>query len=224
VQRYRGYFNACNFADYMIDVGVNIGLSAFPVASIDHRVVCFEPVPVNVELLQLGIMKNHFETKISLEAKALSDNEATFELFVPDNRADNASSDSYCSNMNVNKQIVHQIAVEAIIFDQWWSEYGSNYPIERARLFKIDTQGHEFPVLMGAKHFLSDAAKYKNIILELEWDSGFLEQRGIDGRDILNFIDQLGYEVIAPVNLDSSQYYRFSSEFNRCDLVCRPKA
>lgn len=223
VQQYRDYFESCDPADYMIDVGANIGLSAFPVASVNHRVVCFEPAPVNVELLQQGITKNEFENIIRLEARALSDKETTFDLFVPDNRADNASTDSVCSNMNVNKNNVHQVPVAASSFDNWWAEHSDQYPVEHARLFKIDTQGHELSVLKGAEKFLSSAVKYHNLFMELEWDSGFLKQRGIDGIDILNYIYRLGYEIVAPVSLEPSLFSRFSNTFIRSDLVCRPR-
>ena len=66
---------------------------------------------------------------------------------------------------------IHRVEVEVIGFDQWWSEHGNGYPAERARLFNIDTQGHELSVFKGAKLFLRNVVKYKYLFLELEKDA-----------------------------------------------------
>ena len=58
---YRNYFNGCTKQDFMIDIGANIGLSACPILSIGNRVVCFEPEPLNIEMLQYIKKYNNYE-------------------------------------------------------------------------------------------------------------------------------------------------------------------
>jgi len=207
----------------MIDIGANIGLSAFPVASLGHPVICFEPTEVNIELLSVGIACNNFKQSVRIEEVALSDKDQSIKIYVPEGRADNASLDKDCSNLNLQANPARSSTISAMRFDNWWSHHNAGLKIEQARLFKVDTQGHELSVLIGATEFLSAAAEYGNLILEIEWDSGFLHARNINGTDLLHKIDALGFEVYAPARLTPDEFVDFAGQSRKCDLLCQAK-
>ena len=58
---YRNYFKNCTKDDFMIDIGANMGLSACPILSLGNRVVCFEPEPLNHEMLQYIKKYNNYK-------------------------------------------------------------------------------------------------------------------------------------------------------------------
>jgi len=220
---YRNFFNGRSSNEYMIDIGANIGLSAFPVASLGHPVICFEPTEVNIELLSVGIACNNFKQSVRIEEVALSDKDQSIKIYVPEGRADNASLDKDCSNLNLQANPARSSTISAMRFDNWWSHHNAGLKIEQARLFKVDTQGHELSVLIGATEFLSAAAEYGNLILEIEWDSGFLHARNINGTDLLHKIDALGFEVYAPARLTPDEFVDFAGQSRKCDLLCQAK-
>ncbi len=222
-ERYRGFFQEQAVDDFMIDIGANIGLSAFPVGSIGHRVICFEPVAVNIELLRAGIKANHFQDLVTIAEIAVSDADEWVTIYVPDWRADNASLDKTCSNLNLQANPARGSQIQTLKFDSWWQQQNGEYKIQDARLFKVDTQGHEYSVIQGAQIFLREATQWQKLILEIEWDSGFISQRGIDGVELLLNLDNLGYEVYDPVPLMPNDFSEFVAQQRRCDLLCRVK-
>ena len=221
---YRGFFRQRNSAEFMIDIGANIGLSAFPVASLGHKVVCFEPTPINIEILKHAIQINNFSDLVRVEEVAISNNNGSMTIFVPEGRADNASLNLVCSDLNLRDNTPVPTSITAVTFDHWWNNHSKDLMMENARLFKVDTQGHELSVLNGATEFLSEATQYENIILEIEWDHGFLTTQGIDGEEILNKIHQLGYEVYMPRELAPRDFKEFTAQNNHCDLLCRTRS
>ena len=79
-QRYRYYiFNNIPRKRTMIDIGANIGIFARPSAELFERVICFEPVFKNFEVLQKNLENYH---NVELHNLGLGDKDqiVTFEL------------------------------------------------------------------------------------------------------------------------------------------------
>ena len=222
-ERYRGFFSDAEPQDYMIDVGGNIGLAAFPVASLGFKVVSFEPVTKNISLFQKGIDINNFQNLVHLEQLALSERIEQKEIYIPKKRADNASLNKTCSTLNVRDIGFDSELIKSTTLDFWFFQNKQKYPIKDAKFLKIDTQGHEFSILRGAKNFLLTAKEYGKLILEIEWDSHFLDSQKINGIKVLELLDSIGYEVFHPEHLIKDKFKSFVSKKQQCDLLCRIK-
>lgn len=79
-QRYRYYiFNNIPRKRTMIDIGANIGIFARPSAELFERVICFEPVFKNFEVLQKNL-ENYNNVKLHNLGLGDKDQIVTFEL------------------------------------------------------------------------------------------------------------------------------------------------
>jgi len=79
-QRYRYYiFNNIPRKRTMIDIGANIGIFARPSAELFERVICFEPVFKNFEVLQKNL-ENYDNVELHHLALGDKDQIVTFEL------------------------------------------------------------------------------------------------------------------------------------------------
>ena len=122
-----------------LDIGANIGVTAIALSRAvgpSGKVICFEPVPANLELLCRNIRRNRL-TSVWTEPIALS-NTVSKTTMVDNNGHSCISSDG-------------DIPVSTIPFDQWHKgkELGD------ISICKIDVEGHELAVLEGMKRTLS---------------------------------------------------------------------
>lgn len=122
-----------------VDVGANIGVHTLIAARIG-KVIAFEPVPANVERLKQNIELNGF-TNIIIRQAVVSDSSGVVTLHVVDDS--NKSATIY--DLSDRKQ--HSLRSEAITLDEELKE-------QRVDFIKIDTDGNDRNVLMGAKEII----------------------------------------------------------------------
>ena len=219
VEKYSGYMKGSAPEDFMIDVGANLGLSAFPVASIPRRVVAFEPVADNVEAMKQSIARNRFDNITLIEA-AVSSRVGKTNLYVPLGRADNASFGEDVANANVSSPEVNRFTVPAETIDHWFEEHGKEFGPGNARLLKIDVQGYETAVLAGAKDFIAACRPFEKLVIEFEFDPKLTKMAGYSMVALLELIHSYGLEIYYNGTQIPSNYYTdFCRQDINCDLI-----
>lgn len=163
----------------MIDIGANVGTSSV-VALGSHgfaRVVCFEPLPRNRELLSLNLILNGFEDRAAIHGVALSDREgtATFEI-APRNPADaRVRVDGAVSGPgDLGEEGWETIEVPTATLDSFVAS--GEVDLDSVGLLWIDAQGHEAQILAGAQQLL---ARKLPAVIEF-WPYGLRRAGGFD--------------------------------------------
>ena len=133
---------------YFLDIGGNIGMWSLTAAAAGHQSFTIEALPENYKRFCGSVNKNSFHDRTHLINIAATDKPATFRLalsrgnmggtrVVPiDDSAVNSS----------DKNIVWGVTVDSL-----------NLPTNQPVVLKIDVEGHELMVLMGATEFLQNA-------------------------------------------------------------------
>lgn len=164
----------------ILDVGANTGQSAvyfnkmFPGASIH----CFEPIASTFETLQknLGNRRN-----ITCHNFALGADNGREEIpYEPDSGMNSLVKEVYASMDSTLKQVVEIGTIDGFLNDSG---------LERIDLIKIDTEGFDFKVLVGAEKALTGQA-VDFIVCEV----GFLYEKGKGDFERINrWLHEKGY-------------------------------
>lgn len=165
-----------------VDVGANVGqhtLYAAQKVGPSGLVYAFEPIPSSANNIQLSKEKNNF-TWLTIIQKAVTNfvGETIFYKY--------GLTDISSRNKNFTDRAAEEIQVQTTTLDQ---ELAS---IEKIDLIKIDVEGYEMDVLLGAKEIIE---KHKPKII-LEFSPVFYEKlKPSDSVDILKFFLKNGYEI-----------------------------
>jgi FkbM family methyltransferase len=161
-----------------VDVGANEGqtvkrlLERFPEAEIHS----FEPVPSTFEVLERSIAG----TSVRAVNSALGATPGRETIYVSD-----------ASGLNSLHGSGEGIAIEVRTLD----EYAAEAIDGRIDLLKIDTEGHEVPVLEGGSGLLG-AGRVAHVVAECEFEASPYGPHG-NFRSILDFLHPLGFRVVA---------------------------
>lgn len=183
----------------IIDVGGNCGLFAIPASLYGYKIYSFEPIDINVNLINLGIKENNCNN-INLIQKALSDFNGSKDIYIP-YCSDNTSFNRNVAISNMKNKTYITKNVECIKFDDWLKE---NNDIEIG-LVKIDVQGYEKNVLDGMEYFLKN---YNDFFLFIEWDQKHTEECGNNLKDIYDMLKSLNLEEIKINNVNDKLFYK----------------
>lgn len=174
----------------VFDVGANIGYATLRLAQkigSEGQVHAFEPVPntyrhlirhlaINPSLASVISAYN-----IGLSAKR---QELTFlELDIGNNGMNRVASEL----TDQQEAIRSRISIPSYSLDEWMEEYA----IGAVNLIKIDVEGYEYQVLLGAKNTLE---RFRPALF-IELDDSNLARYGDDYRRLLRFLLDLGYEI-----------------------------
>lgn len=132
--------------DVCIDVGANIGIHAATMARATGRtgqVIAFEPHPQLVPRLEENMLLNHFDW-VTVEPRALSDQQGTATLYSFDGRDSNQGTSTLCKGLNGSSKT---FSVDMVTLD----DYCQQQKIKRIDFIKIDVEGHELAVIAGAQ-------------------------------------------------------------------------
>jgi FkbM family methyltransferase len=157
--------NTLTPTDTFIDVGAHAGLYTIIAAKLAKQVYSFEPNPINLKHLKENISLNRLKS-ITVIPKAISNTNGKLNLYY--SKENTALSSSL---QTANQQ--EQITVECITLDQALKQYPKN----RIRILKIDTEGNDVQALEGAKETLK---RTLNVIVEENSTQtrSFLEKEG----------------------------------------------
>lgn len=181
-----------------VDVGANIGYMTSLMAhrvGLRGRVVAFEPHPNIYQRLSKNVRNwsagNNWN-QIEISNLAVSDKLGQAQLFVPTNFDLNQGTASLmCSSNEIDHLIEQRIEVEINTLDNLFN----NLTIE---LLKIDVEGHEINVLLGAEELLR-----KNRIRDI-----IFEEHKSYPNPVSEFLKEKGYSI-----------YRVTKRFLKPSLV-----
>lgn len=126
-----------------VDIGANIGIYSCIMANhlgAKGSVIAFEPMPENLEQLYSNIALNQLKN-IEVNELALSNRQESFNLYVPSAHQQGATG---CTQVWNPGDWVSVGTTNATTLDTAFQK-------QRLDFIKIDTQGHEFEILQGAK-------------------------------------------------------------------------
>lgn len=161
-----------------VDVGANIGIYSLIAAKIAKKVVAIEPIPSVVDRLRENSKLNSF-TNIDIIEGVASDKEGERALYLNDRNP--IKSSSVLSHDSSNKSIM----VKSYVLDLLLKG-------RKVDFIKIDTDGHDRSVIMGAKKIIEEQRPI--VIFE---DAGDSRQSEISIETINGFFRNLGYDKIS---------------------------
>jgi FkbM family methyltransferase len=161
-----------------VDVGANVGYFTLLAASVGTRVIAYEPTPAVVTRLRENIELNAFDAVTVVNA-AVTDRQGTIGF--------HESPDDPEANSIFGKG-GDLIEVSAVTLDEDLAGRG----IQKVDLLKVDVEGAELSVLVGAAKVLSSAAR-PTIILEL--NPATLRDADSDSAAIIGWLHASGYQT-----------------------------
>jgi FkbM family methyltransferase len=183
----RGYGNCCDLkstgeASFLralakdnpilcIDVGANSGsYSRYILRYTNSDVIAFEPLPRAFE--KLSILQSEYPGRLDPRNLGVGDLEESLEFFYG---TSNSELGSFSSEVNaidyVGLSNVNSIEAKTITLDSITESIKRKYA--RVDLLKIDTEGYEHNVLIGAKRFINEL-KPSYIQVEFNWHQLFV--------------------------------------------------
>jgi len=171
----------------VIDIGANCGLFCIPASLLGYETFAFEPVTMNIDLLNDNKTLNDAKN-LNIVNCALSDFNGQKEIYVP-YCSDNTSFDKEVAISNMNSKDYFSELVECLTFDKWLEEN----KIENVGFIKIDVQGFELNVLKGMESFLERSS---DVYILLEWDQKHTNMAGNSLESVYEILTTNGYTDI----------------------------
>jgi FkbM family methyltransferase len=187
-------------AGTIFDVGGHVGLAAtrYRELFINAMIHCFEPFPESFAALERAV--GHLKP-IALHPMAVSSQKGEAEFSVNENSATNsllASDDKGAAYWRGDTPVTTStIVVPTITLD----EFAAEQSIGSIDILKMDVQGGEYEVLLGAKSLL-DRQAIGLIYMELITAPTYLGQHRV--REYLELFDSVGYELFDLYNFGRS--------------------
>ena len=181
--------------DVVIDVGANIGLMTLVMSNmcgITGKVISIEPGPVSAILLKRNLYVNgKYNKNVILKECALSDFNGIVSLFIcPTGESDNQVHKNIENYNFGGEEYRPKIDVIARKLDDLLIEEKIDY--NNITFIKIDTQGHEYFVLNGAKEFLSKA---KKLVILCEFAPYLKSWEDLSIEEFYNLIKSFGFLI-----------------------------
>lgn len=162
-----------------IDVGAHVGYFSALAARIvgeNGRVYAFEAIPENAKMIRKNAQINRFEN-VRVESVILSDQPGSLIFHYGPEGHSGVSSIREVSGSS------RHVEMKAERLDQFMSQ------ITQVDLIKIDVEGAELRVLLGAQRILK---KYRPALI-IEVTPAFLEELGDSETRLMGLMDELGY-------------------------------
>jgi FkbM family methyltransferase len=172
---------------FVFDVGGNLGLMAIPVLATCPActVVSFEPSPTTLSYLRRTAGESSYGERWKIVGKALGSQSGTIEFFVAP--AALGLWDGLRDNGHVGP--MSRIEVEAATLDEEWDRLGQ----PDVSLIKIDVEGAEYDVLLGARRTLA----HSRPAILTEWVTAHARNYQRPVEDIYDLVRELGYQMYA---------------------------
>lgn len=170
----------------VLDIGAQIGLMTKLFADLvgpHGNVYAFEPTPLTFRYLQMTIAINEVSDRVSANNVAISEKTETCLFNV-------SEFDIDASNSLMNTQGLRRtraISVQTISID----EFITNNQVKKVDFIKIDVEGAELKVLLGARATIS---MHKPAI-QLALHPQFLPDATASLEMIYNFLDKMEYQI-----------------------------
>jgi FkbM family methyltransferase len=204
----RKLFSLCAPDAHVLDIGTNIGWTAINLAQrTKGRVVGFEPDPLNFGRCQENMNLNFLPNLVVLPiGVGRTRSRAALEVRTPENRGGNRIA----PNGGLHATSIDMLPLDLV---------PEVLALPSVDLIKIDVEGYEMEVLLGAQEILT----YHRPILFIEVDDQNLRAQKSSARALVLFLEQMGYQ-----NRDATddKSIRSIDDFANChfDLIALPKA
>jgi FkbM family methyltransferase len=180
--------------DLFVDAGANFGFWALQAARRGCRVIAVEPIPSTRALLAANAARNGLAGRVEIAAVALSDVPGTLKLTVPGGESGQASA------YPDEGAALERFTVAATTLDQLLGQ-------QRARMLKIDVEGHELAVLHGAERVLA-SGQVEYVLIELA--GAVLSRSGASSLALVELLGAHGYSFVTFVRANEGLFPRRS--------------
>ena len=184
--------------DICLDVGGNVGYFSFLMAqkAKDGQVHVFEPIPLNIALLNASTVLNGF-TNLQIHQCAVGSESGDITFTISNDSA-------YSSIYNTNrKSIAQTLSVPLISLD----EYIAKNNLPRVDILKVDVEGAEKLVIDGAKKLFSDSKNSPRLVMLELYEPGLLVfSTTID--DVIATMKGFGYDTFVTPDQHSIRPYQ----------------
>lgn len=204
----------------LFDVGANVGEWTMAAAAIFPGAVihAFEPVSTTAEMLRSSTTAAGLAARVIVEQRGMSDAVGTAEISVRSFSPNSSILDAPGAD---NAETIQLSTLD---------EYCSDAGIEKVDFLKIDTEGWDYRVLLGASKLLEGA---RIDVIQFEYGAWALETRFLL-KDFFELLESAGFVVgkIYPRSVDFGPYDRRLEDFaglnylavrhNRRELISVP--
>lgn len=189
--------------DAVIDIGANIGaLSLVFARAVGEagRVYAFEPEAANLALLKKNVKANRFEEIVSIVPKAVGPRAGVVRLYLSDyNPGDHRVYDPEMAMQHhglqgerydkIRSRYRQSVEVPCVTIDGFFAEAQER---RKMRLLKMDVQGAEGGVLMGARRLLE---RNEDLVILMEfWPAG-MRMFGTSAEECLSLFKETRYLI-----------------------------
>lgn len=162
-----------------IDIGANVGLHTLTMSRGDF-VLAVEPHPGLAERLRENLSLNHIRNVKVLQV-GLSDSPGAMELYIPSPNSANQGVSSF--HKKHSEALTRSIPIQVVTLDEIARE------LKRLDFIKIDTEGHDFKVLLGGE----DTIRRFMPVIMFEWSEKSWSLAGHNLHDAVKYFEELGY-------------------------------
>jgi FkbM family methyltransferase len=192
----------------VIDVGANIGYYTILLAKKignNGKVFAFEPDSTNFSILEKNIKANKLKNVVSIKAAVSNKNGAHYLYKSEDNLGDHKLSPPQSS---FKKEKVLKEKIRTIRLDDYFKKLE-----QKINLIKIDTQGWEPEVFLGAKKIIG---KDKPIIF-FEYSPASYKEAKLDGQKMMKWLKGIYKKIFW---IDEWLYIYKVLDKKRIDQIC----
>lgn len=166
--------------DFVIDGGANVGFFTLLMSRLvgeQGHVEAFEPATVNFKKLRKNLEINKVENVTAVNKALWRTDHEQLQLYI--------SHDTGLCSLRLFEGALAALPVGGLTLDRWCGGYD-----QRPRLIKLDVEGAEEDVLVGAKRLLEGV---DFVICEL--NVGALDRFGSSQHDLRAYMERQGYEM-----------------------------
>lgn len=181
--------------DVTLDIGANIGLMTLVMSDFcgdSGKVISFEPGPVSSSLLKRNCYVNgRLGKNVVIKEFALSDFNGQVSLFIcPTGESDNQVHKGIQNYEFGDEKFRPKVDITARKLDDVLEE--EEIDINRLSFVKIDTQGHEWYVINGAKKVFSEATE---LVVLCEFAPYLKSWENLNIEKFYHLIKSLGFTI-----------------------------
>lgn len=168
----------------IVDVGANIGASLMQLklAKPHAHVYCFEPSPRYFACLRRTVGANEWQD-VSVEVCGLSSEVSSSAMLHENSTTASLAEREYDGHTFLQTRTVRVTTIDDYFRDG-----------EQLAFIKVDTDGHDFDVLLGGKQVL----ERDQPALFFEFDARLLRRAGRAPEELMSFVFDLGYTACLP--------------------------
>jgi len=173
----------------VIDVGANIGYYSLLTQSLGFRVDSFEPNPVNLLRFCQSIVKNGPETSVSIHPMGVAESPSTLQFVL---KSKNPGANGFWPpEKGRYRGSAPTMDIRVVSLDEFARERGWFQNAPQIPILKIDVEGLETHVVMGAKELLRRRL-VDNVLMEITVSDS---RQALECTNALAVIAEAGYAL-----------------------------